>query len=121
VNGKDGRDGLGIEDLTEELDADGRELLRRYWRDGQVVKEFRHRSRAMLYRGTWRQKEYCAGDVTTYGGSCWVALVDTATKPESSSDWQLAVKRGQHGKDGKNGSDGERGPAGRDGKSHWET
>jgi hypothetical protein len=47
-------------------------------------------------------------------------LVDTEAKPELSSDWQLATKRGQHGKDGKDGRNGERGPPGRDGKNHWE-
>ncbi len=119
-DGRDGKDALGIDDLTEELVDDGRELLRQYWRDGAVVKEYRHRTKAMLYRGVWRVKEYFAGDVTTHGGSCWVALRDTSGKPEISPDWQLATKRGHHGKDGKNGRDGERGPAGKDGKNHWD-
>ena len=121
MDGKNGQDGLGIDDLTEELAEDGRELVRRYWRDGAVVQEFRHRTKAMLYRGVWKPKEYLAGDVTTFAGSCWVALKDTDAKPETSPDWQLATKRGQHGKDGTNGRDGERGPPGRDGKHHFET
>ena len=97
-------------------------LVRRYWRDGKPVKEFKHRSKAMLYRGTWQPRLYLAGDVTTFAGSCWVALNDTETKPEEKgSDWRLTTKRGHNGKDGSNGRDGDRGPPGKDGKNHWDS
>jgi integrin beta 3 len=121
MDGKDGKDGLGLDDMIEEYADDGRTLVRRYLRDGNVIKEFQHRSAAMLYRGVWRSKSYLKGDVVTHGGSSFVALADTDAKPELSSDWQLANKRGRDGKDGKDGRNGERGPAGRDGRNHWET
>jgi hypothetical protein len=122
-DGVDGKNGLGPEDMTEDYEDDGRILVRRWWREGQVVKELRHRQASMLYRGVWKPREYLKGDVTTYGGSSWVATTDTqaTAKPEVSRDWVLATKRGQNGKDGLNGRNGERGPAGKDGQHHWQT
>lgn len=123
VNGKDGapgadgRDGLGPDDIEEELEDGGRVLVRRWKRGGEVVKEFRHVTAQPLERGTWREGHtYQRGDITTWGGSYWIALADTSTKPETSPDWRLSVKRGRDGKDGKNGRDGERGPPGKDGR-----
>jgi len=43
-------------------------------------------------------RQYEMGDVVTHDGSMWVALRDTAGAPGKSSDWRLAVKRGQDGR-----------------------
>ena len=39
-------------------------------------------------------------DFATYGGSGWIAQVDTKATPGTNSDWRLAVKKGRDGKDG---------------------
>lgn len=53
----------------------------------------------ILQKGVYRSgATYETGDVVTYGGSQWVALKETKTKPPSD-DWQLCVQRGRDGKD----------------------
>lgn len=44
---------------------------------------------------------YEQGDGVTFAGSFWIAQKDTSSKPGESSDWRLAVKRGQDGRDGR--------------------
>lgn len=63
---------------------------------------------------------YEAGDVTSYGGSMWIAQRPTKAAPGTNADWRLSVKRGRDGRDGKDGKNGERGPQGipgRDGRN----
>lgn len=99
--GMDGIDGLGFEDMTEELDADGRTIIRRYQR-GDVVKEFRHTFAVVLDRGVWREGSYQRGDGVTWAGSFWIAQADTTDKPDSGKEgWRLAVKKGRDGRDRK--------------------
>ena len=43
-------------------------------------------------------KAYETGDVVTFGGSQWIALKNTTTKPPSD-DWRLCVAKGRDGKD----------------------
>lgn len=65
------------------------------------------------YRGVWKEGEYELGDFVTMAGSLWHCdVAKTQTKPGTSEDWTLAVKRGRDGKDGKDGADGEPGPRG---------
>ncbi|WP_051469627.1 hypothetical protein [Chelativorans sp. J32] len=101
VVGKDGEpgvDGLGFDDMTEELADDGRTIVRRYQR-GDQVKEFRHTMAVVLDRGVYKAgSTYQAGDGVTYGGSFWIAQEETAEKPDSGKGWRLAVKRGRDGK-----------------------
>lgn len=121
LDGKDGRDGingkdgLGFDDMTEELAEDGRTLVRRYVR-GDEVKEFRHTLGIVLDRGGWKEGHFEPGDGVTWGGSFWIAQCATKAKPDTNGDWRLAVRRGRDGKDGKNGKDGERGPEGKAGR-----
>jgi hypothetical protein len=70
--------------------------------DGEVV-ERTLRSPSLLYRGVFRDgDQYDGGDAVTYGGSLWVALRATTTKPgDGSPDWRLAVKKGRDGRDAK--------------------
>jgi hypothetical protein len=97
-----GKDGLGFEDMTEELADDGRTIIRRYQR-GDQVKEFRHTFAIVLDRGIWKDGTYQVGDGVTWGGSFWIAQKQTTLKPqtpEAHDDWRLAVKKGRDGKDG---------------------
>jgi hypothetical protein len=98
-DGSSGEAGLGFDDMTEELAADGRTIVRRYVR-GDQVKEFRHSLAVVLDRGVYKTGEtYEAGDGVTWGGSFWIAREKTAEKPDSGQGWRLAVKRGRDGKD----------------------
>lgn len=65
----------------------------------QEVKEFS--MPVVLYRGIFKEGDaYEAGDSVTWGGSTWIALQDTGSKPDSvDGTWRLAVKRGSPGKD----------------------
>ncbi len=53
----------------------------------------------MIYRGVWREGQFKQGDCVTWGGSLFHCNKDTAEKPGTGKDWQLAVKRGADGKD----------------------
>lgn len=104
--GPRGVDGLGFDDMTEEIADDGRTIIRRYSR-GDQVKEFRHTFPVVLDRGLYKEGiDYKQGDGVTWGGHFWIAKQDTAEKPDVGDTWRLAVKRGR---DGKPGRDGERG------------
>lgn len=95
---KDGVDGLGIEDLHVEHDGDGNVLLR--FARGQVVKDFTLRLPRFKDCGVFREGAYQQGDGVTFGGSFFIAQKDApAGKPGESSDWRLAVKRGDKGAD----------------------
>jgi collagen type III alpha len=101
--GLDGVNGLGFDDFEEEMLDDGRVIVRRY-KSGDRVKEFRHQTATMIYRGVYQHgKQYERGDVVTWSGATWHTNVTTATKPdEGHKDWTLMVKRGRDGKDGIN-------------------
>ncbi len=94
-----GADGLGFDDLSEELADDGRTIIRRYMR-GDEVKEFRHTFPVVLDRGVYKaEQEYVAGDGVTWAGSFWIAQKDTSEKPGDGEGWRLAVKSGRAGRD----------------------
>ena len=77
------------------------------------------RAPVMLYRGIWREGLYQHGDTVTYAGAMWHAGRDTTTRPgDAGSDWILAVKRGDKGKDGKDGERGLPGPKGEPGRDY---
>jgi hypothetical protein len=69
---------------------------------------------ALVYRGVYSATErYKVGDMVTHAGSMWVlrqpdeADIGRALDvPGKHSAWQLAVKRGQDGRNGKDGADG---------------
>ena len=97
---KDGKDGVGYDDLVETLEEDGRTILRRYMKGDQVVKEYRHKFPVILDRGVFdRAKSYEHGDAVSYEGSLWVSQVDNNSAiPGTNSQWRLAVKRGRDAK-----------------------
>lgn len=97
--GPKGDPGLGFEDM-ECVQTDERTMEFRLSRGKDMVCVGKMHVPAMIYRGVFGSApSYGRGDVVTWGGSAWVALKDTSAKPEHSSDWQLAVKRGRDGKD----------------------
>ncbi len=66
----------------------------------------------VLDRGVWKSGPFAKGDGVSFGGSFFIAQLDTEDKPETSGAWRLAVKRGRDGRDGKNGEQGPVGPKG---------
>lgn len=107
---KDGVDGFGFEDMTEELADDGRTIIRRYSR-GDQVKEFRHTMSVVLDRGVFKEgQSYVAGDGATFGGHYWIARQETTAKPGTDETWRMAVRKGRDGKDGGTPPSTPRGP-----------
>ena len=52
------------------------------------------------YKGVWNPDDvYRKHNSATLGGSVWIALEDDPGKPGESRAWQLAVKRGENGRD----------------------
>lgn len=116
-DGKDGIDGVGIDDVHEEMDADGRTLIRR-WKGGDTVKEFRHKAHFLKWLGVFKSGEkYDFQDAVTSGGAIWICQRETSERPEiGCKDWVLAVKKGRDGKDGERGPPGPTGERGKDGR-----
>jgi hypothetical protein len=110
----DGKDGLGFEDLS--ITHDGERTMTLRFHCGDQIKEFPVTLMHPIYRGVWKPGAYLAGDSVTFGGSVFIARKSTEAKPETSDDWQLAVKRGRDGKDGAPGQKGEPGPMGQKGR-----
>lgn len=114
--GKDGLDGLGVEDMS--VGYDGERTISFMFARGELVKEFAVEFPIVLDRGVYTPgTEYRAGDCVTYGGSQWIAQRPTTNPPEThvSKDWRLQVRAGR---DGKNGKDGPRGPQGPEGPAY---
>lgn len=122
--GKPGRDGVNVDfwaaEITRTYDPDTRLVTDRYVQ-GEKAKEVQWKYiGAMHHRGVYQAgKEYELGDVTTWGGSLWLAKRATTSKPEEfgagGRDWQLVVKRGSEGKKGEKGDEGASGKDGKNG------
>lgn len=106
----------GLHDAKLELSDDGRTVHMGLQMTGGAVIEKRLAVPAMIYRGVWKDGDgYEKGDSATRDGSVWVLMTEKqAGKPgDADSGWQLAVKRGTHGRDGIRGEKGDRGAEGR--------
>lgn len=114
--GEPGLAGLGFGDLELTEEEDGVRLWAR--REGQT--KLIGILPALVYRGVWRDGSiYYRGNNVSYGGSTWMALDQTTTRPgtkEGAEHWQLACKQGAAGKDGQPGKDGQAGPEGKAGR-----
>lgn len=89
--------------FSEETTRQGRVITKRTTYASGKTFDVVHKSTEMEYRGAYREGEwYDCGDTTTYGGSCWVLMVEksNAVPGRGNSDWRLAVKVGRDGKDG---------------------
>jgi hypothetical protein len=114
IDGKDGVDGIGFEDMDLVVD-DEHGVFLRCSRNG-VVKEFR--LPVPYHLGVYQPGvTYAKASCVSWAGSTWIALKDTTAKPgDGQSDWRLIVKRGGEGKQGMRGDKGLDGKDGRDGK-----
>lgn len=115
-DGKDGRDAMGIDDLT--FIDEGHGFITWQFRSGELLRSFTIRM-APDYCGVWKEgSTHRRGDFVTWASSVWHCNAkETTQKPgNGSADWQLAVKRGEDGRAGKDGRDGERGPKGEAGR-----
>lgn len=114
-DGKDGRDGVGFDDL--QLDFDGeRDVVLKFIR-GEVAKVFNLHFPVPISKGVWREGAYERGDMVQRDGSTWIAERDTKGQPGlPDSGWKLSTKRGRDGKDGKDGKPGPEGPPGKAGR-----
>jgi hypothetical protein len=95
---KDGRDGIGWEDMRVEYDDDRTATLV-FEKDG-VERAFPIKFPVVLDRGFWRDGLTAEkGDGYTHAGSYWIATQDTDTRPEvGHAHWRLAVRRGRDAK-----------------------
>jgi hypothetical protein len=98
VDGKDGVDGLSIEQI--EYDGERTFRLTNAKVDRSFVIPF------PLYQGLWKQRSYQRGDEVTSDGSQFIAMRDTDREPGTvDSGWRLACKRGGVGSRGPPGKD----------------
>ena len=113
AKGEPGHDGFGFDDFEEDLEDDGRVIVRRY-RSGDRVKEFRHKTAWLIYRDVFKPgQSYERGDVVTWGNQSYVCREATTTKPGEGPAWRLMVRKGG---DGKVGPQGPAGPMGAKGE-----
>lgn len=98
LNGRDGVDALGFDDLTVEHDGERGFTLK--FVSGERVKEFAFSLPVVIDAGYFREGEaYEKGDGVTFGGSYWIAQTLARTKPEvGNPEWRLAVKKGRDAK-----------------------
>jgi integrin beta 3 len=98
LNGKDGADGLGFDDMSFEYDGRRTFALVFERGDQRIVKSFK--MPVMIEAGIYvRGKAYEHGDCVTWGGNYWTALKDTSNQPgDNNDDWRLVVRKGRDGK-----------------------
>lgn len=99
--GERGADGLaGRDGAPGERGADG--IATRAELESIVEARFAElqvRTFADLYQGVFEpEKSYARGLLATWGGSLWLSLKETRSKPGESEDWKLVVKRGADGR-----------------------
>jgi len=112
---KDGKDGLGFDDL--QLEFDGERLVQLKFIRGEEAKIFDLEFPTPLFKDIWKEGDYKRGHIVVRDGSMWIAQKDTSSIPgQPDSDWKLCTKRGRDGKDGKAGLKGEKGDPGRPGR-----
>jgi hypothetical protein len=98
IDGKDGIDGLGLEQI--EYDGERTFRLANAKVDRSFVIPF------PLYQGLWKEGNYQRGDEVTSDGSQFIAMRDTDKEPGTiDSGWRLACKRGGIGSRGPPGKD----------------
>lgn len=107
TNGEHGKDGLGVESLEREYDAEAHEVVER-WTVAGKTKELRYPAGGIRDGGYWRAgMKALAAQAVTHDGTLWIALRDTSAKPclENKDDWRIAARKGRDGVDGTKGRD----------------
>ncbi len=109
---KDGKDGIGFDDVDFARDEDGRIVLK--YAKGDVVKMSPPLD--VKHEGVWRTgKLYRKGSGVIRDGGWWIAVDDTTDAPgDGKTAWQLAAKRGDKGAPGPPGTPGAPGMDGKD-------
>ena len=97
-DGRDGKDGIGFDDLSVDHDGLGNVTLK--FIRGADVKSFDVRLPVILDCGIYRDgQEYSKGNGVSCAGSFWIAQVDNPSdRPGVSDQWRLAVKKGRDAK-----------------------
>lgn len=99
-DGKDGTDGIGIDDF--EIDYDGGRTFTLKWEGAGKVVTKTFKVPVMIHRGVFKSgdvTQWERGDVLTYAGSMWLAKCDDPGAPgPGNTNWQLVVKRGADAK-----------------------
>lgn len=104
ANGKDGKDGLGWDNVSMEYDGD--RVFKFVLQNDEERKEYLFTSPMAIYRGVYvESKTYERGDQVTWAGSLWHADEQTSAKPGNGAGWTLVAKRGRDGRDGERGRD----------------
>lgn len=103
-DGTNGKDGIGMPDITREYDPETHAIVER-WEFGGVTKELRYAAGGIYHGGYWREGVKClAGRTWTHGGTVWIAKRETTEKPSrDSNDWEIFASKGRDGKDGRDG------------------
>lgn len=92
LNGKDGADGLGFDELDLVVDDARKGCFLRFAR-GEHVKEFRLPIPFDVDKYK-HGEHYHKGNVVSYASSWWIAKAPTADKPsDGATAWRLTVKR----------------------------
>lgn len=101
TDGTNGRDGFDLETF-DCVPIDERTIELRFTGAGQVHR-YELEFPVIIDRGVYKAGEtYKRGDAVTWGGSLWIAQVETGAKPDSpDSGWRLGVKKGRDGRDAK--------------------
>lgn len=83
--------------LVEVLEDDGRFVLRRWMKDGRILREARSQTKMPIYRGVHdHSRTYLPGDMVSRGGSLWHCDVE-CSGPFNGDRFTLAVKKGRDG------------------------
>jgi len=102
VDGKDGADGVGVDDFELESLDGGRTIAVSIAASSGLIIRKEITTAIPVDRGPYAiGRAYEPGDGVTYGGSFWIAQAATETSPGDSKGgmpWRLAVK---HGRDAK--------------------
>lgn len=98
ADGKDGKDGIGWDDMT--VEHDGKRGVTLKWIKGETQHIAEIVIPCVIDAGFYKEgNTYEQGDGVTFGGSYWIAQKATSDKPEVGGEsWRLAVRKGRDGK-----------------------
>lgn len=96
VDGKDGRDGVGFDDVEFEFDGE-RTVTAKFVRGGSVLKSVPWKFPVIIDKGYWKEGVKAEkGDAMTEAGTLYIALRDTAEKPSTGAkDWRIGARKGR--------------------------
>lgn len=101
-NGKDGADGLSFESFDMEYLPESHEISVKASVQGRV-KEIRYDAGGIRPKGYWTEGTKAkTNEAWTEGGTLWIALKETSSKPGLQNDaWMIAARKGRDGERGR--------------------